>query len=68
MNLLPPPARKFFAWTIRRKAAALDYFKATKQLSALTVTATYQGRTVRVGVTYTGKNAKFDLPLDSLLQ
>lgn len=67
MNLLPPPVRKFLAWSLKRPSAAVNYIKAVFQLSRLTVIVSYQGRTRKIVVTYTGRNAEVKIPLDSLL-
>ncbi len=67
VNLKTPPSRRFLSWVLRHKAAAVDYIKAAFQLSRLTVNVKYQGRTRKVVVTYSGRNAEVNIPLDTLL-
>jgi hypothetical protein len=67
VTLKAPPSRRFLAWAIKQRAAAVDYIKAVFQLSRLTVIVSYQGRTNKVVVTYSGRNAEVKIPLDSLI-
>jgi len=67
VNLEKPPASKFFSWAARNKKAIFAYFRAVFFLSKLTLNLTYQGRTMKVVVTYTGRNAELNVNLDSIL-
>lgn len=69
MNLAKPPAASgLVAWVFQKRDRVREYFDATYQLSKLTVILTYNGKTEKHLVTFSGRNAEVNINLDSLLQ
>ena len=66
MNLVRPPTGKFFSFVAKNKRALSDYFDAVYQMSRMMANVTINDVTVKVPITYTGRQAEFNIDLGTI--